>query len=213
MSKLLSRLKIKNQILAGSGVVLCLLVLVCAISIFNFQLANHEFDELDHAAKEASVAAKIETWFFKLHSKASSFAKVDSQATTETFQKIGPELSQFLAQAKELFKEDKHTEKLAEIEAALAEYFDEFNELSAAYRAQEELLHESVRPSGKKLLEDLDALMSIAIRSGNLDAVSFTSQATKHLLLAKSYLGELIAGINDHATERLRLRLQRLERA
>ena len=202
MEQFLSSMKIKTQILLGSGVILLILVVLGGLSVFNFQRANHEFTALEHAAQEAAAAAKIEVGFLQLQSIAAAFSEADIVAAQAEFSAIVPKLEKSMAQAREIIVSQEHLEKLNEIETALGEYLDEFEQLTATFQEQQKLLTEVVRPSGTKLIADLDGLMSAATAVGNREAVTYAGRAREHLLLAQLSFYEMMAQSSGKAAEK-----------
>lgn len=202
MQQVLSNLKIKSQIMLGSGVILFILVVVGGLSFFNFQRADHEFTLFSHAAEEAAIAAKIEVQFFKLQSVAASFSKANSDAAMAKFRTVGPKLNETIAKAKKLIKNKEHAEKVHEIEVALGEYLHEFEQLTQTFTEQQTLLAEVVRPNGEKMIVDLEGIIRAAVEEDNQEAVTYTNLSLKHLLLAQLHFFEMVADGSEVAAEK-----------
>ncbi|MBT4865945.1 MAG: methyl-accepting chemotaxis protein, partial [Planctomycetaceae bacterium] len=91
---------------------------------------------------------------------------------------------------------------LHEIEVALGEYLHEFELLTQTFTEQQTLLAEVVRPSGDKMIVDLEGIIRAAVEEDNQDAVTYTNLSLKHLLLAQLHFFEMIADGSEMAAEK-----------
>jgi methyl-accepting chemotaxis protein len=155
--------------------------------------ASGKVDELNLAAEEASLIAKIEADFLKICSHSREFANLAREEDAAEVRKLSKHIAPLivdvtakLAHQPEMRKRAEHLKKELDI------YMADFSKAKDLKYEFNNLIDKELEPTGEKIVEDLDLIVKEAITTGNTNIIILASTAREHALLARLYSNILI---------------------
>lgn len=195
--------KVMTKIAAGFTSVVAVFLMVIALSYWNFVKIEHEVHEMEAAAIELELAAKIELQFLKMIRAAREFVQKGDDASEAQTKKFEAETRKALANARSGIKIESHIKLIDEIEVAFENYIADFNKVVKLKHHHDEFIEAKLDPTGDKMIEDLDALIKDAREENNEVLALDAYEAREHAFLILVDTGRLLLEGNEEYAQKI----------
>lgn len=191
-------LTIRVKLLLGFAVVLALLAVVAASGVASLLVAFGALDRYRSLVEQVEIADSILARFLKLRGHAREYSISGDPADAAKVVEGAQYLRADFDKALKAFP-------VAERRKLVEEMSNTFDDYLANFTRGQELQEESVAlvknhldPTGRYMMETLDAVLERATRSGNTDAVASIRDAREHALQGRLY-ANIVLGRRDPA--------------
>ncbi|OKH88912.1 methyl-accepting chemotaxis protein [Thalassospira sp. TSL5-1] len=199
----MSDLKIRTKILLGFAVVLAVLLSALAFSGYSFLHVSKNVDKFALSVEEASLISQIETRFVNLRLRAREFAYSGAEKDSDAVHAIAAELKPLLEKAQQLVVDAKYIRSLKVMEEHLSLYLTDFTKAEKLSNEYRTAILEQLEPSGEKMVSNLDRIVEMAEKQGDIGSLMNATGAREHALLSRLYANILIGRKDDSFGERV----------
>ena len=180
------------RVLFGFAAVITVFVLGAVMTYTNLVHVSSEVHHFAEVAREAELAASIETRFARLNTHAREFASKGKEEDAESVQTLASLIQEDIGTLRTMNMEPDLINRVEAIESTLISYLQEFNQAAGLEREFKTLVAEKTTPAGAKLVEDLDAIQADFLADGDLASAVLTGTAREHLLLLQLHSNTLV---------------------
>ncbi|WP_420562256.1 methyl-accepting chemotaxis protein [Thalassobaculum sp.] len=180
------------RVLFGFGAVISVFVVGAALTYANLITVSSEVHHFAEVAREAELAARIESRFARLNTYAREFANKGNEQDADKVRTIAAQIRDDIGSLRAMDVEVELTDRVDAIEATLATYLRDFDQAAELEREFKMLVTERMSPAGARLIEDLDAIQADFVADGDLASAVLTGTAREHLLLLQLHSNTLV---------------------
>ena len=180
------------RVLFGFGAVISVFVVGAALTYANLITVSSEVHHFAEVAREAELAARIESRFARLNTHAREFANKGNEQDADKVRTIAAQIRDDIGSLRAMDVEVELTDRVDAIEATLATYLRDFDQAAELEREFKMLVTERMSPAGARLIEDLDAIQADFVADGDLASAVLTGTAREHLLLLQLHSNTLV---------------------
>ena len=180
------------RILFGFAAVIAVFVAGAVMTYANLISVSSEVHHFAEVAREAELAAKIESRFARLNTHAREFANTGKEEDAAEVRAIASLIRQDIGNLRAMNIEAELAQRVEGIEATLAAYIQEFDHAATLEREFKMLVTQKMTPVGARLVEDLDAIQADFLADGDLASAVLTGTAREHLLLLQLHSSALV---------------------
>jgi methyl-accepting chemotaxis protein len=201
---MLKNWSIRTKLLAGFGVVLALLVVVCGLGISAISGAGDMFGDYRQYARENNSLGRVQANVLSVRMCVRGYLCSTDPVMLERYDARWAKMTELVKQAKEVTTDAGRTAKLAGIEKDCAAYATGFAEVRKLMPRRNQLVNQELGVTGKKGADALSAVMISAQEDQDVDAAVAAGNALRHLLFVRLYAMKFIESNDVADVDRVR---------
>ena len=201
--KFSSNQKVMTKISLGFGSVVVIFLIVIALSFWNFVRIGHEVHEMEEAALELELAAKVELQYLKMIRAVREFVQKGDDASEAQTQMFAAETRKAIANAQAGIKIESHLALIAEISEHFEKYMTSFEKVAKLKHHHDDYISDVLDPTADKMIIDLDGIVKDAREENNDALANKTFEAREHVFLIQVYIGRLLLEQKEEYGEKI----------
>ncbi len=187
---LFANAKISTKILTGFGVVVILLVIISAVSLFNLINADKYFRDYRVLARQTNVDGRVQANMLMTRIFAKNFVIEASDDNVKGVESRAQATLEMIAQARELTNDPGYKLLIENLDRELNDYIAHFKVVTTKQSQRDELVNDSLNVVGPEMERDLTAIMESAFSDGDAEAAYRAGMTMRNLCMKHSNVSQ-----------------------
>jgi hemerythrin-like metal-binding protein len=185
LSSLLTDRGISTKIGLGFACVLAILAIVSTMAWSAFESSAEGFSTYTQRVTVVGLARDIDRSFLNLRRFVREYAFTGQESNVEAAKQEQVNLNALLKQGLEVIMNPERHQRVEDISRLTQSYLENFDQVTSRMREQAKLQEGSLAPLGQAQIQNLEALITAATVSGDVNAVALCNVGLKQFLIAR----------------------------
>lgn len=203
MFRLFNNLSVSKKINFGLGSILLLLLLVSALSLFEFRNASAGFTSYREMARDSNLAARLQANMLMARMAVKNFILNQDEAALEDYNHYFNRMSGFLEDAQQEIQKPHRAAKVDSISMDIDIYNEAFDEVKTLKSRRNALVLNVLNVEGPIIAQNLTDIMFSAEKDRDMKAAFHSGLAMKHLLLARLHVTKFLDTNDQPSVDRV----------
>jgi methyl-accepting chemotaxis protein len=185
--RLLNRLNISTKVFSGFEIVLLLLLLISAVSLFSLVGADRNLKSYRALARQTNAEGRVQANMLMTRLYAKDFIISADAEDIERIEERARRTIEMIAEARELTTSPGYRLIIESLDQELHEYVAGFEGVTQKQARRDEIVHGTLNTVGPQIEKDLTAIMESAFEDGDAEAAYWAGTTLRSLMLARLY--------------------------
>jgi signal transduction histidine kinase/DNA-binding response OmpR family regulator len=199
--RLLNRIRISTKVFAGFGLVLLLLLVISAVSMFGLVGADRNLKSYRTLARQTNAEGRVQANMLMTRLYAKDFIISANADNIGKIEERAQRTIEMIAEARELTTNPGYQLIIDNVDRELEDYVKEFEKVTKLQARRDEIVHEKLNVVGPEIEKNLTAIMKSAFDDGDAEAAYWAGTTLRSLMLARLYANRFLIQ-NDDASYR-----------
>jgi methyl-accepting chemotaxis protein len=193
----MNALKLSVKIGSGFGFILALLLIVSFFSWNGLQAGADGVKEYDRRAANSNLVGRLQEMMLEVRMQVKDYMITHSDKDQQEYKEYMGKLQSALEEAKTRIKNPERAAKIAKIDHDADAYQAAFEQLINDIKESDRIIDNVLRTLGPVMQKDMNEITASAKGDQDVDAMSKSSLAAQHMLLARLYAQRFLATASE----------------
>jgi signal transduction histidine kinase/DNA-binding response OmpR family regulator len=201
--RFLNRIKISTKVFSGFGIVLLLLLVISAVSMYSLVGADRNLKNYRALARQTNAEGRVQANMLMTRLHAKDFIISANAENIENIEERAQRTIEMLAEARELTTNPGYRLIIESVDRELEDYVGEFAKVTQKQVRRDEIVHETLNVVGPTMEKELTAIMQSAFEDGDAEAAYWAGTTLRSLMLARLYANRFLIQNDDESYRRV----------
>ena len=199
----LNRLNISTKVFLGFGIILLLLLMIAAISMFSLMGADKNFKTYRTLARQTNADGRVQANMLMTRLLAKDFVITASRDNIDRVRLRAAKTIEMIDDARELTHAPGYLLLIESLDQELQEYVAEFEKVTTRQAQRDEIVLGTLNVVGPRMEQDLTRIMESAFADGDAEAAYRAGLTLRNMMLARLYSNRFLIQNDDPSYRRV----------